>query len=81
MSVDPAHSLADAFDLGRDLFDRSTADPVAIDVCLAIQEVNIQTENQASLAGRLVLRGCGAPHDGIDDVEAEELAILPAWKS
>ena len=44
MSVDPAHSLADAFDLGTGLFHGQTGDPYAINDRLAIHEVNIQKE-------------------------------------
>src|ERR1019366_7776546 len=44
MSVDPAHSLADAFDLETDLFHGKTGDPYPIDGRLAIHEVNIQKE-------------------------------------
>src|ERR1044072_9008121 len=44
MSVDPAHSLADAFDLESSLFHTKTGDPFSIDERLAIHEVNIQKE-------------------------------------
>ena len=44
MSVDPAHSLADAFDLGEALFNGKTGDPYEIDAQLSIHEVNIQKE-------------------------------------
>ncbi|MGO8675230.1 MAG: ArsA family ATPase [Limisphaerales bacterium] len=44
MSVDPAHSLADAFDLDSGLFDARTADPFRIADNLWIHEVNIQKE-------------------------------------
>src|SRR3954463_7839228 len=44
MSVDPAHSLADAFDLNVSLFQDQTTDPFPIHPKLSIQEVNIQKE-------------------------------------
>src|ERR1039458_7980414 len=44
MSIDPAHSLADAFDLNTDLFHVQTADPMPINDRLSIQELNIQRE-------------------------------------
>jgi anion-transporting ArsA/GET3 family ATPase len=44
MSVDPAHSLADAFDLSTDLFHGQTSDPLPIGDNLAVHEVNIQRE-------------------------------------
>ena len=44
MSVDPAHSLADAFDLDANLFHGRTADPLPVTDHLSIYEVNIQHE-------------------------------------
>ncbi|MBV9503471.1 MAG: ArsA family ATPase [Acidobacteriia bacterium] len=80
MSVDPAHSLADAFDLSGDLFHGKTGDPYPINDKLAIHEVNIQKEikrhwGQISAYVISVLRTTG-----ISDVEAEELAILPGME-
>jgi arsenite-transporting ATPase len=80
MSVDPAHSLADAFDLETSLFHAKTGDPFAIDEHLAIHEVNIQKEikrhwREISSYVISVLRTTG-----ISDVEAEELAILPGME-
>ena len=80
MSVDPAHSLADAFDLEVSLFHSKTGDPFPIDERLAIHEVNIQKEikrhwREISSYVISVLRTTG-----ISDVEAEELAILPGME-
>jgi arsenite-transporting ATPase len=80
MSVDPAHSLADAFDLETELFHGKTGDPYAINERLAIHEVNIQKEikrhwREISAYVVSVLRTTG-----ISDVEAEELAILPGME-
>src|ERR1700737_2298702 len=80
MSVDPAHSLADAFDLDTGLFQEKTNDPYPIDANLSIQEVNIQREikrhwREISAYVISVLRTTG-----INDVEAEELAILPGME-
>jgi len=80
MSVDPAHSLADAFDLETELFHGKTGDPFAINERLAIHEVNIQKEikrhwKEISAYVVSVLRTTG-----ISDVEAEELAILPGME-
>jgi len=80
MSVDPAHSLADAFDLEVTLFQERTSDPYIIDDKLAIHEVNIQKEikrhwREISTYVISVLRTTG-----ISDVEAEELAILPGME-
>src|SRR5271165_4496884 len=80
MSVDPAHSLADSFELETSLFHEQTGDPYQIDSHLAIQEVNIQKEikrhwREISTYVVSVLRTTG-----ISDVEAEELAILPGME-
>ncbi len=80
MSIDPAHSLADSFDLETELFHRHTADPVQITPQLAIQELNIQREIQRhwreiSSYVISVLRTTG-----VSGVQAEELAILPGME-
>lgn len=80
MSVDPAHSLADSFDIETELFHRRTADPLSIVPNLDIQEVNIQHEihrHWREISGYLsaVLRTTG-----VSGVEAEELAILPGME-
>src|SRR5882724_12708000 len=80
MSVDPAHSLADSFDLESGLFDAKTSDPLQIDDNLSIHEVNIQQEikrHWAEISSYVisVLRTTG-----ISGVEAEELAILPGME-
>jgi len=80
MSVDPAHSLADSFDLKSGLFDASTADPREIAPNLQIHEVNIQQEikrHWQQIAGYItsVLKT-----SGLNDVEAEEMAIFPGME-
>jgi arsenite-transporting ATPase len=80
MSVDPAHSLGDSFDIGTELFDGRTADPLRIDDRLAIQEVNIQVElkrHWGEIASYVVslLRTTG-----LGDIQAQELAILPGME-
>jgi len=44
MSIDPAHSLADSFDLETSLFHLQTSDPLQVAERLWIQELNIQKE-------------------------------------
>src|SRR3954468_9460500 len=80
MSVDPAHSLADSFDIETTLFHQKTGDPYPINDRLAIHEVNIQKEikrhwQEISTYITSILRSTG-----IKDVEAEELAILPGME-
>ena len=80
MSIDPAHSLADAFDLDTDLFHVQTSDPLPLNEQLSIQELNIQKEikrhwQEISSYVSSVLRTTG-----ISGVEAEELAILPGME-
>jgi arsenite/tail-anchored protein-transporting ATPase len=80
MSIDPAHSLADSFDLDTDLFHTQTSDPLPLHNGLSIFELNIQKEvkrhwQEISSYVISVLRTTG-----ISDVEAEELAILPGME-
>src|SRR5579872_5317882 len=80
MSIDPAHSLADSFDLDNDLFHTQTSDPLPINDRLSILELNIQKEikrhwQEISSYVSSVLRTTG-----ISGVEAEELAILPGME-
>jgi arsenite/tail-anchored protein-transporting ATPase len=80
MSIDPAHSLADAFDLSADLFHGGTSDPLSVTDRLSILELNIQKEvkrHWQEISGYVisVLRTTG-----ISGVEAEELAILPGME-
>jgi len=80
MSVDPAHSLADSFDLGGNLFHGATGEPREITANLWIQEVNIQREIKRhwnAISGYItsILRT-----SGLGDVEAEEMAIFPGME-
>jgi arsenite/tail-anchored protein-transporting ATPase len=80
MSIDPAHSLGDAFDLRADLFHAETSDPLPVTDRLSILELNIQKEvkrHWQEISGYVtsVLRTTG-----ISGVEAEELAILPGME-
>jgi len=80
MSIDPAHSLGDSFDLENELFHAQTSDPLAITEKLSIFELNIQKEirrhwQEISSYVSSVLRTTG-----ISGVEAEELAILPGME-
>jgi arsenite-transporting ATPase len=80
MSLDVAHSLADIFDLDRELLDRNQGRPFKVTDNLWIQEMDIQEEIGRSwrqihdyLSGLLST-------SGLDEVLAEELAILPGME-
>jgi len=80
MSIDPAHSLADSFDLETDLFHTRTSDPYPLDDHLSIFELNIQKEirrywKEISSWVISLLRTTG-----IGGVQADELAILPGME-
>ncbi len=80
MSVDPAHSLADSFDLENTLFHGATYDPVKLAENLFVQEVNINRElkrhwKEISTYVTSVLRTTG-----LSGVEAEEMAIFPGME-
>ena len=80
MSVDPAHSVADAFDLDTDLFGNETADPYAINERLDVQEVNIQCELKRHWGEIMGYVASILRTTGVTDIEAEELAILPGME-
>jgi arsenite-transporting ATPase len=80
MSLDVAHSLADIFDLDQELLDRHQGRPFKITDNLWIQEMDIQEEigrNWHRIHGYL----SGLLNtSGLDEVLAEELAILPGME-
>lgn len=80
MSLDVAHSLADIFDLESDLLDQNRGRPVKVQQNLWIQELDIQEEiekNWGEIYGYIsVLLNT----TGLDEVLAEELAILPGME-
>lgn len=80
MSLDPAHSLADSFDLDVGLMDRNKGQPVWVNKGLWIQEVDVQQEIERNW--REVHRYVSTLFNiaGLDDVLAEELAILPGME-
>ncbi|MDR3554861.1 MAG: TRC40/GET3/ArsA family transport-energizing ATPase [Syntrophobacteraceae bacterium] len=80
MSLDPAHSLCDAFDLDRTLMDKNRGAPITVREGLAIQELDVHEE---------ISKYWGEVHkyitvllsaSGIEDILAEELAILPGME-
>src|SRR5215472_7046272 len=80
MSVDPAHSLADSFDLESGLFGRRTSDPYQIADKLWIHEVNIQKEIQRKWQEIWSYVSSLLHTSGLNEVEAEEMAIFPGME-
>ncbi|HDM09155.1 MAG: ArsA family ATPase [Deltaproteobacteria bacterium] len=80
ISLDIAHSLSDIFDLPKDLLDLNRGKPLKVSDNLWIQELDIQEE---------IERNWGEIHKylstlfnttGLDEIVAEELAILPGME-
>jgi arsenite/tail-anchored protein-transporting ATPase len=80
MSVDPAHSLGDAFDLEAGLFHGSTSRPYRITEHLDIQEVNINEEVKRHWKDVTAYVTAILKTSGLGDVEAEEMAIFPGME-
>lgn len=80
MSVDPAHSLADSFDLEGSLFNPKTGEPCPINSHLSIFELNIQVEIKRHWKDISTYIVSVLRTSGIGNVEAEELAILPGME-
>jgi arsenite-transporting ATPase len=80
MSVDPAHSLADSFDLESGLFDSKTSDPYAVADRLWIHEVNIQKEIKRNWHRIWSYISSLLRTSGLSEVEAEEMAIFPGME-
>jgi arsenite-transporting ATPase len=80
MSVDPAHSLADSFDLGGKLFHGDTSEPKSVAESLWIQEVNIQREIKRHWDAISSYITSLLRTSGLGDVEAEEMAIFPGME-
>jgi arsenite-transporting ATPase len=80
MSIDPAHSLADAFDLDGALFHDRTAEPLKVADRLEIQEISIQREIRVHWSEISAYVSALLRTTGLGDVEASELAILPGME-
>jgi len=80
MSLDPAHSLSDAFDLDFSLMDKNRGQPIEAGQNLWIQELDVHEEignywGEIHSYISLLLNT-----SGIDDVLAEELAVFPGME-
>ena len=77
MSVDPAHSLTEAFDLRAGVFNVESADPFQVADRLSIHEVNVQKEIKRNWHGIWSYISSLWHTSGMSEVEAEEMATLP----
>ena len=80
MSLDPAHSLSDAFDLNLSLMDKNRGQPIETGENLWIQELDVHEEigNYWGEVHRYISLLLNT--SGIDDVLAEELAVFPGME-
>ena len=80
MSLDAAHSLSDIFDLDKGLMDKNKGEPVEVDQNLWIQEIDVQEEIQRNWKEVYQYIETLFNISGIDEVLAEELAIMPGME-
>src|ERR1017187_7494415 len=80
VSIDPAQSLADDFDLESDFFHARTVDSLPIDDRFSIQELNIHKEIKRHCQEFASYVSSVLRIKGISGVETEEHAILPAME-
>ncbi len=80
MSLDIAHSLSDIFDLDKDLLDLNKGKPIRIRENLWIQELDIHEEINRNWGEIYRYIATLLNTTGIDEILAEELAILPGME-
>lgn len=80
MSLDPAHSLSDAFDLDRRLMDVNRGQPTIVAEKLWIQELDVHEEIQKHWGEVHNYLSLLLNVSGLDNVLAEELAVLPGME-
>jgi arsenite-transporting ATPase len=80
MSLDIAHSVADIFDLKKDLLDQGKGRPVKVTKHLWIQELDIQEEIEKNWGNIHTYLSLLLNTTGLDEILAEELAILPGME-
>jgi arsenite-transporting ATPase len=80
MSIDPAHSLSDAFDLEKRLMDHEAGKLVNISKNLWIQEVDVQEEISRHWKSVYAYVSALLNVSGLEQTLAEELAIFPGME-
>jgi arsenite-transporting ATPase len=80
ISFDLAHSLADAFDLERGLFDQRQGLPVQVTDHLDMQEIDVQEEVERHWGNVYRYLALVFSSTGLSRVVAEELAIIPGME-
>jgi arsenite-transporting ATPase len=80
MSLDPAHSLSDAFDLDRALMDKNRGQPIEAGEQLWVQELDVHEEINNYWSEVHSYISILLNTSGIDDVLAEELAVFPGME-
>jgi arsenite-transporting ATPase len=77
LSLDVAHSLADALDLPRDLHDRNRGLPVRVTDHLDIQELDTQEELERHWGEVYKYFAAVFATTGLDGIAAREMAVVP----
>lgn len=77
LSLDLAHSLADAFDVGRPLFDQNHGLPYRVADNLDLQEIDVQEEIERHWQDIFQYVATVLTSTGLDDVVADEVAVVP----
>jgi arsenite-transporting ATPase len=80
MSIDPAHSLSDAFDLDKPLMDHEAGRLVNVAKNLWIQEVDVQEEISRHWDSVYAYVSALLNISGLEQTLAEELAIFPGME-
>ncbi len=80
MSVDPAHSLSDAFDLDKPLMDHEAGRLVSVANNLWVQEVDVQEEISRHWDSVYTYVSGLLNVSGLEQVLAEELAVFPGME-
>ncbi|PON14248.1 arsenic-transporting ATPase [Candidatus Entotheonella serta] len=80
ISFDIAHSLSDAFDLDRGLFDQNQGLPINVTENLDLQEVDVQEDVERHWGDVYRYLATIFTSTGLSGVAAEELAIIPGME-